>query len=681
MKSDLRRSGIEIIGEVPWGTHFCQFYRGKEDLLEILVPYFKQGLENNEFCMWVTSEPLGVEDAKAALEEKVKNLDEYIKKGQIEILDYSQWYTKTGRFETDKVLEGWVKKEEQAVERGFDGLRLTGNTFWLENKDWENFADYEAIVNSVIGKYRMLAVCSYSLDRCQASEIVDVVSNHQFALIKKEGKWVSLESSERKRAEEEIASLAKFPSENPLPVLRVAEDGTILYSNEKGLKILAGWDTKVGSKVPERWCRLVKERFDTGKTGQEEEEEEEDKIFSIMIAPIKEAGYANLYFHDITERKKAQETLRASEIKNRTLLENIPQKVFFKDKNLVYISCNENYARDLKIKPEEIAGKTDYDFYPKDLAEKYRNDDKRIMESGKTEDIEEKYIQDEEERFVHTSKTPVKDAQRNVVGILGIFWDITEQKNIEEALCKNEARYRSSIELTGQLAWTTDSNGEVVEDIPLWRKFTGLSYEETKGSGWTKAVHPEDTEHTSQVWGKAVKDKSAYEVEYRLRRFDGVYRDFLTRGIPVLKEDGSIREWVGVNIDITERRQADEELRGSEEKFKNLIETTSDWVWECDEEGRYTYVSPKVKDLLGYEASEILGKTAFDLMAEDEGAKIGKIFKEKSAKKEAIYGLENTNRHKDGHLVILETSGVPVFDDEGQLKGYRGIDRDITERK
>jgi PAS domain S-box-containing protein len=201
MKTDLRKSGIEIVGDVPWGTHFCQFYQSKEDLIEILVPYFKQGLENNEFCMWVTSEPLGVEDAKTALKEKVKNLDDYIRKGQIEILDYNQWYTATGRFEADKVLEGWVEKEKQAIERGFDGLRLTGNTFWLEKKDWQSFADYEAVVDSVIGKHRMLAICSYSLDRCQAGEVIDVVNNHQFALIMNEGKWTTLESSERKRVQ------------------------------------------------------------------------------------------------------------------------------------------------------------------------------------------------------------------------------------------------------------------------------------------------------------------------------------------------------------------------------------------------------------------------------------------------------------------------------------------------
>ncbi len=204
MVEEMRKTGIDIIGDVPWGTHLCQFYQTKEDLVDILVSYLKAGLENNEFCLWVTSEPLKVEDAKTSLEKAVGNLDNYIKKGQIEILDASQWYTESGKFEPDKVLQGWAKKENQAIKKGFEGLRVTGNTLWLEKKDWRKFTDYEAVGNNVIGKYRIIAICSYSLDKCGSSEIIDVVSNHQSALIRREGKWELIESADRKRAEKEL---------------------------------------------------------------------------------------------------------------------------------------------------------------------------------------------------------------------------------------------------------------------------------------------------------------------------------------------------------------------------------------------------------------------------------------------------------------------------------------------
>ena len=131
---------------------------------------------------------------------------------------------------------------------------------------------------------------------------------------------------------------------------------------------------------------------------------------------------------DVTERKKVEEALKESEAKYRTLLENLPQKIFLKDRNSVYISCNKNYARDLKIKPEQIVGKTDLAFYPKKLARKYRADDRRIMKTKKIEDIEEEYVQNGKKVFVRTIKTPVKDENGKVRGVLGTFWEIVPHK-------------------------------------------------------------------------------------------------------------------------------------------------------------------------------------------------------------------------------------------------------------
>jgi PAS domain S-box-containing protein len=200
MEDELRNSGIDVIGGVPWGTHFCQFYKTIQDLIDILVPYFKAGLESNEFCMWVTSEPLMVAEAEEAMRGAVSAFDEYMRQGQIEIIPYNEWYLLEATFDDDRVLNGWISKLEQALSKGYAGLRLTGNTFWLERNHWQAFTEYEAKVNNVIGQYRMIAACTYSLDKCDAAAIIDVIKNHQFALIKRERKWDIIESAIYKQA-------------------------------------------------------------------------------------------------------------------------------------------------------------------------------------------------------------------------------------------------------------------------------------------------------------------------------------------------------------------------------------------------------------------------------------------------------------------------------------------------
>jgi len=258
-----RKTGIPLVGNVCWGTHLCQFYQTKEDLVEILIPYFRAGLENNEFCMWVTSEPLTVGDAKEALAKAVNNLDQYFNKGQIEIVDASQRYTKSGEFEPDRVLQSWLEKEHQALRRGFDGLRLAGNTSWLEKRDWRDFANYETTVDNVIGvigNYRMIAVCSYSVEKCGAAEIADVVKNHQMALIKREGKWEIVESAERKRAEEEMrhhvrreealhAIAATVSQTSDLEVMLDSAVEKVMQTMEVDVAVISCLDEAVGESV------------------------------------------------------------------------------------------------------------------------------------------------------------------------------------------------------------------------------------------------------------------------------------------------------------------------------------------------------------------------------------------------------------------------------------------------
>jgi PAS domain S-box-containing protein len=131
----------------------------------------------------------------------------------------------------------------------------------------------------------------------------------------------------------------------------------------------------------------------------------------------------------------------------------------------------------------------------------------------------------------------------------------------------------------------------------------------------------------------------------------------------------------------TEKERASRKLRESEERFRSLVETTHDFIWEVDQKGVYTYVSPKCMDLLGFRPEEMLGKSKLELIARSDAARVGKLFNRKVADRLPIIGLENKNIHKDGRTVILDTNGLPFFDGKGNLLGYRGIDREITNRR
>jgi PAS domain S-box-containing protein len=207
MTAELRKTGISVVGDIPWGTHLCHFYETKQDLLDILLPYFQAGLEHNEFCMWITCGPLSAEEARHALRQAVPGADRHLAAGDIEIVPHTQWYLKDGAFNPQRVMHGWYTKLAQALTRGYVGMRANGNEAWLEHKDWKEFSEYEQALNASIANHPMLGLCTYPLATSGAAAILDVARAHEFAIAKRAGLWEIVETPVLKQTKEAIKQL------------------------------------------------------------------------------------------------------------------------------------------------------------------------------------------------------------------------------------------------------------------------------------------------------------------------------------------------------------------------------------------------------------------------------------------------------------------------------------------
>ncbi|MDH7571572.1 MAG: PAS domain S-box protein, partial [Armatimonadota bacterium] len=247
---------------------------------------------------------------------------------------------------------------------------------------------------------------------------------------------------------------------------------------------------------------------------------------------------------------------------------------------------------------------------------------------------------------------------------------------IELARCLTAA----ALEASGVMVLVADAQGRVWRANEASREVLGL---EAAPRGelylWEVAQSRQDAEKMRAQHGQLADGREAVsgECRWRTTRGGAVVAWTSTR---VEDPNTGLPHIVCVGRDVTVQRRDQEALRDSEEKFRTLVERASDWVWEIDENGVYTYVSPRVRDLLGYDPEEVVGKTPFDFMAPQEAARVRSLFEPIMRQRQPFTLLGNTLSHRDGHPVNVETNGVPIFDAEGAFRGYRGTDRDITER-
>ena len=264
----------------------------------------------------------------------------------------------------------------------------------------------------------------------------------------------------------------------------------------------------------------------------------------------------------------------------------------------------------------------------------------------------------------------------------GIVRDITDRKKAEENLLCSEQRYRSFVEASAQVVWQTNPVGEVDVEIPAWQTYTGQSFEEARGLGWMNAIRLDDHAQVSAAWSKAVQTRSLYEVEYLLRRHDGEWRSVLARGVPVIADGSVIREWIGTCIDITERKQAEEDLRQSEEKYRAIVESATEYaIFTLDNQWRVTSWNSGAQHLLGYPESEIVGQSMDQIFVEEDR----RLGAPDNDRRDVLTAGRTKNerwyQRKDGSRFYGIGIMVAQHDSEGRLVGFLKILQDITERK
>ena len=452
MQEGLVKTGIDVIGAVPWGTHFCQFYQNKQDLLDILVPYFKAGLENNEFCMWVTAEPLNEGEARAAIAKAIPDFAQYQARGQIEILPHDQWYLKDGVFDLQRVLDGWVEKLNQALVRGYAGMRVTGNTAWLERNGWKDFTEYEAEINNVIGKYKMMALCTYWLDKCGASEVIDVVNNHQFALLKRRGSWEIIESTIYKQTRKALAaSEERFRDifqESPIGIEIYDSQGILIAANKACLEIFGVSDVNEVMRFKlfqdPNVTDEIKKRLRNGETVKYEGPFDFEKVrqhnlyktsktgviyLDVLISPSgapagKVDGGYMVHVQDITERKEAEETLQLERDNLIAILEAMKDGVFIVNQQYTIEYMNSELENDFG----PLAGRKCYEYFHdrKEPCPWCKNQD---IIAGKTARWECSFPKIQ--KTYDLVGTPVNNLDGSV-SALEMFHDITERKKVEQ---------------------------------------------------------------------------------------------------------------------------------------------------------------------------------------------------------------------------------------------------------
>ena len=723
----LRKTGIDVLGDIPWGTHFCQFYQTREDLTDILVPYFSEGLRNNEFCMWITSEPLTEHPAREALRKGLPDLDRYLEKGQIEIIPYADWYTPGGGFDSEKVLNGWIDRLNRALAEGYEGLRLSGNTLWLEKDGWEDFRAYEEEVDDIITGCRMIALCTYPLDICGAREILDVVKHHHCAVAKREGSWELIESSRHKTVwsalqESELHYRSLFTAmaegfalheiicdERGEPIDYRFLDINPAFEKETGLKredVVGRLKSAVLPGDDPDWLRIYGKVALTGEPVRFENYSSalgrHYEVHSYSPAPRRFATV----FTDITRRKRIEQDLRESEESQRdtnelltAIFNSTHALIACMDTEFNFITVNSMYALADNRAPGFFVGKNHFDLYPNTENEAIF---RRVAETGEPYYIFAKPFEyagrpERGSSYWNWSLIPVKDELGSIKMIVMSLLDVTAQIKAEQELWESRAelqkmndeleeRINERTKDLGQAAEMLEEQKEVlqsiIDNIPVMLAFYDsegrirlVNSEFERVLGWSI-----DEAQSMDLLASCCLQSSDREVWDGILEAKPVWKDFdiATRSGSIIHSSwANVRlsdsSLIGIGIDVSTRRKMEQDLL----RLAAAIEQAGEGIVLFSPEGVIEYANPAYEILSGHKIGELIGKNTCSF-AHEMNVDYKAIFDRVKTDGKTWIG-RRTIKRCTGDVLEANMSVSPVLGATGDIINYVAVTQDITQ--
>ncbi|MDO8426609.1 MAG: PAS domain S-box protein, partial [Deltaproteobacteria bacterium] len=382
------------------------------------------------------------------------------------------------------------------------------------------------------------------------------------------------------------------------------------------------------------------------------------------------------------EIERRDKLLRENEERQRAIIDNSTALIFMKDRDGRYMLVNRRVEEVFSLKAEEIIGKTDHELFPKELADNYRQNDKRVFETGLPIEAEERAAQNDGIHYYISVKVPVFGPKGTPFAICCIATDITERKKTEQARLESEKGLKRVQEIARMGSWEWDIvKDSIVLTDELYRIF-GLTPGSTMAfEDFVKSVHPEDAESVQKSINEALYDKKPYSAEFRIIRPDKSMRVLRAEGEASYNEEGGPVRMFGIAQDITERRRSEEALRKSEENYRTLISNIPDVTWTADSRGRVVYISPNIEKVCGYTRQEVYSDDRIwldNIHPADLDriiASFGALFTGFSS-----FNEEYRLRRKDGQWVWVYDRATAAYERDG-VKYADGIFSDITDRK